>query len=94
VRAGNTLPIFLFMAGLFVVLEGPLGQPTTLGFAVIFAGLCLAARPTEGAPKAESELPNEDNTPPPARPMRRSIYAERLHGSANRSHPDHGPFDR
>jgi hypothetical protein len=94
VRAGNTLPIFLFMAGLFVVLEGPLGQSTTLGFAVIFAGLCLAARPLEGAPTAESELPNEDNRTPAPRPLRRSIYAERLHGAASRAHPDHGPLDR
>ncbi len=45
IRAGNTLPIFLFSAGLFVVLQGPFGQPTSLGFAVVFAGLCLAARP-------------------------------------------------
>ena len=44
VRAGNTLPIFLFMAGVFVILQGPFGQPTSLGFAVVFAGLCLAAK--------------------------------------------------
>ena len=39
IRAGNTLPIFLFSAGIFVVLQGPFGQPTSLGFAVVFAGL-------------------------------------------------------
>jgi hypothetical protein len=94
VRAGNTLPIFLFMAGLFVVLQGPFGQPTTLGFAVVFAGLCLAARPLESAPGAGPEVPNEGNSTPPPRRMRRSKYAERLHGSTNRSHPDHGPLDR
>jgi hypothetical protein len=94
VRAGNTLPIFLFMAGLFVLLQGPFGQPTTLGFAVVFAGLCLAARPLEGAPAAGSELPNEHNSTPPIRPMRRSRYAEQLHRPASRSHSDHDPSAR
>lgn len=94
VRAGNTLPIFLFMAGLFVVLQGPFGQPTSLGFAVVFAGLCLAARPLEHATEAGPDSPNDATSEPPPRPMRRSKYAERLHGSIGRSHPGHGPFDR
>lgn len=94
VRAGNTLPIFLFMAALFVVLQGPFGQPTTLGFAVIFAGLCLAAQQLEPATETESGSPNDTTSAPSPRPRRRSRYAERLHGSINRSYPGHGPFDR
>ncbi|HEY3662125.1 MAG TPA: hypothetical protein VGL24_03135 [Chthoniobacterales bacterium] len=91
IRAGNTLPIFLFSAGLFIFLQGPFGQPTSLGFAVAFASLCLAARPLEPKTEEALELPNE---PPQPRPMRRSQYAERLHGSSSRSRPGHGPFDR
>ena len=41
VRAGNTLPLLLFGAGVFTLLQGPFGQPTSLGFAVVFAGLAL-----------------------------------------------------
>lgn len=91
IRAGNTLPIFLFSAGIFVVLQGPFGQPTSLGFAMVFAGLCLAARPVEEKAEAVPESPDVSAAP---RPMRRSKYAERLHGSSSRSHPGHGPFDR
>ncbi|MEO7166287.1 MAG: hypothetical protein ABI787_01635 [Spartobacteria bacterium] len=92
VRAGNTLPLFLFSAGIFAVLQGPFGQATTLGFAVVFAGLCLAARPVETAAEGDSS-PNESLAEPP-RAMRRSVYAERLHGSSRRPLPSHGPFDR
>lgn len=94
VRMGNTLPVFLFMAGVFVVLQGPFGQPTSLGFAVVFAGLCLAARPPAPVAEDGSNSPNETTNEPPPRRMRRSRYAERLHGSINRSHPGHGSFDR
>ena len=94
IEAGNTLPIFLFSAGIFVVLQGPFGQPTSLGFAVVFAGLCLAARPLAAQTEATADSPNDDSESPPPRPMRRSTYAERLHGSISRSHPGHGPFDR
>jgi hypothetical protein len=90
IRAGNTLPIFLFSAGLFVVLQGPFGQPTSLGFAVVFAGLCLAARPLN----LTTDSPNDASSKPPPRPMRRSKYAERLHGSISPSRPGHDPFDR
>jgi len=96
VRLGNTLPLFLFSAGVFVMLQGPLGQPTTLGFAVVFMGLGLAARPKAPAlAEAMAEAPpNEPLSPPPRRTMRRSAYAERLHGAGPRRYPDHGPFDR
>jgi hypothetical protein len=94
VRAGNTLPIFLFMAGLFVVLQGPFGQPTSLGFAVVFAGLCFAARSLEPAPAERGERPDKVLTEPSRRVRGRSKYAERLHGSVNRSQTGHGAFDR
>ncbi len=93
IRAGNTLPIFLFMAGLFVILQGPFGQPTSLGFAVVFAGLCLAARPREELPPAATEPASVAKASPP-RVRGRSKYAERLHGSGRRSHSIHGSFDR
>jgi hypothetical protein len=94
VRFGNTLPLFLFSAGVFVMLQGPLGQPTTLGFAVVFVGLGLAARPKAPAlaDAAPEVLPKEPLPPPPRPPLRRSAYAERLHGPRN--YPDHGSFDR
>ncbi|MEO5717986.1 MAG: hypothetical protein ABIR29_05380 [Chthoniobacterales bacterium] len=90
IRAGNTLPIFLFSAGIFAILQAPFGQSTSLGFAMVFAGLCLAARPLEPKSEAVPESP-EELTP---RPMRRSKYAERLHDSSSRSHPGHGSSDR
>ncbi|MGI8889199.1 MAG: hypothetical protein ACR2G0_00230, partial [Chthoniobacterales bacterium] len=86
IRAGNTLPIFLFMAGIFVVLQGPFGQPTSLGFAVIFAGFCLAARPFDEVAPARAEL-TEETPRAPKRVRGRSKYAEALHGSISRSHP-------
>jgi len=93
VRKGNTLPFFLFAASAFIILQGPFGQPTSLGFAVALAGLTLAAKPVEEAPVEEpaSELVN----PPPIRVRRRSRYAERLHDSTSRSSSiHHGPLDR
>ena len=90
IRAGNTLPILLFSAGLFVVLQGPFGQPTSLGFAVIFAGLCLAARPLD----LTADSPNNTSKKPTPRPLRRSQYAARLHGTSSRSLSGHDPFDR
>jgi len=90
VRVGNTLPLFLFSAVVFILLQGPFGQPTSLGFAVVLTGLCLAAKPAE-------ELPASDPaeimaSPPPLRPRRRSKYAERLHSPANRSSSGHHGF--
>ena len=80
VRRDNPLPLFLFSAAFFALLEGPFGQPTSLGFAVALAGFALAARP-KGAeePPTESTEPEEQL---PRRIGRRSAYAERLHGGA------------
>lgn len=93
VREGNTLPLFLFSAGAFILLQGPFGQPTSLGFAVVLAGLCLAAKPIEEKP--EPEPPLDLINPAPIKVRRRSRYAERLHDATSRSGFDyHGPVDR
>jgi hypothetical protein len=69
------LPLLLFSTGFVVLLNGQLGQPTTLGFAVVLCGLCLASvRPREVAAAA----PVLSNVPPRIS-QSRSPYAERLH---------------
>jgi hypothetical protein len=93
VALGNTLPILLFGAAFFVLLEGPFGQPNSLGFAVVLAGLCLAARPAAKDADASAGPVNETLNEPP-RGLRRSAYAERLHGHGLRSHPNNGSLDR
>ena len=40
---GNILPLLLFAACCYLVVNGHLGRSTTLGFAVLGAGLCLGA---------------------------------------------------
>jgi hypothetical protein len=95
VRAGNTLPLLLFAAGVFVFLEGPFGQPTTLGFAVVLMGLAFAATPKDRVePEPESlPMPPPNELEPPMK-MRRSAYAERLHNPETRPQSNHGPVDR
>lgn len=57
----NTLPLLLFGAAGPLVLMGQIGQPTTLGFTVFGAGLCLAATRIERPPKTipAARLPTE-----------------------------------
>lgn len=70
----NILPFLLFSAGFVVLLNGQLGQPTSLGFAVLLNGLCLAS--------IRLDEPTAVSVTPPSRPRsRRSAYAERLHGA-------------
>src|SRR5262249_20219947 len=91
VRAGNTLPILLFGAGAFVFLQGPFGQPTTVGFAVILTGLAFAASSQARVePETEIGLKLEPNELVGQPKLRRSPYAERLHGPANNSHHSNG----
>jgi hypothetical protein len=91
-RRDNPLPLFLFSASFFALLEGPFGQPTTLGFAVALAGLALAARPrVEEVPTKKAD----EREKLPARRPRRSVYAERLHeGWQQETHLTHDPLDR
>jgi hypothetical protein len=86
---GNTLPLFLFSAGFFALLNGSFGQPTSLGFAVVLNGLCLAAMKGTLA----SAQPEQKKNRPIMRPVpSRSVYARRLH----RAEPDYtnGSLDR
>src|SRR6266480_1507385 len=72
---GEILPLLLFSATFLIILSGQLGQPTSLGFAVVFNGLCLAStRPGKIAP-----APVTLTTPRLIRG--RSAYADRLHGA-------------
>lgn len=77
-RRENMLPMMLFGGAAPVIYSGQFGQPTILGFAVLGAGLVLAAAqedaPAETAPAAPAQLP---------RVRSRSRYAEILHGRRN-----------
>jgi hypothetical protein len=73
----NVLPVFLFLVFAPLMLNGQFGQPTTLGFAVFGAGLCLAS--------ARQERESETLAAGPAATevvigrRGRSAYAEQLH---------------
>lgn len=43
IKRDNYLPIFIWGASSHIILWGPIGQPTTLGFFALGAGLCLAS---------------------------------------------------
>lgn len=79
----NPLPALVYCAALPQVLNGQLGVPTTLGFAVFTAGLVLAAA-VDDVVTVSGAAPSPQVQPPPC-PVRtirgRSEYAEMLHGS-------------
>ncbi len=94
VRRNNILPLLLFSSSGLPLLNGQLGPPTILGFAVFTTGLALAARNADD----ESELP-------PAVPLRsdrarsrivgrRSAYADRIHRLAAPNDQSNGSVDR
>ena len=90
---GETLPIMLFSAIFIALLNGQFGQPTILGFAVFFGGLCLAStKPGREVPLlASAKL----MAPPPESRIRgRSAYAARLHESDGRGTKTNGSTDR
>src|SRR4051812_16844312 len=82
-RRGELLPLLLFASGFLALLSGQFGQPTNLGFAAFLSGLCLAAGNTSDRPA----LPTIE-AEGPRRIARRSRYAEQMHGSVTRQHPD------
>jgi len=88
------LPILLFSSGFVGLLNGQLGQPTTLGFAVVLGGLCLAAtRGEEGESAADAPVTEQ----PVVKPLpRRSVHASRLYGPGSSPRRDHanGSVDR
>jgi hypothetical protein len=84
------LPLLLFSAGFIALLNGQLGQPTSLGFAVVLCGLCLAStRPRE----IIAEAPPSPSSIPPRIVHTRSPYAERLH-DAGPAAQTNGAVDR
>jgi len=89
----NLLPILLFGSGFVLLLNGQLGQPTTLGFAAFVNGLCLAAiRPR--LPDSSAIVPPMIDQPV-AKPLpRRSAFANRLHGPEIGAEHDNGSVDR
>ncbi len=92
---GQTLPLLLFMSGFVVLLNGQFGQPTSLGFAVVLNGMCLASMNPEVVP-AVAFAPEE--SPPPSRVRKivasRSPYAARLHDDAQTEPKPNGTADR
>lgn len=97
-RRGATLPILLFSAAFVVLLNGQLGQPTSLGFAVVISGLCLASmqKAKDKADGNSSLLTSESAIPAPApKPLpRRSPFASRLHDPNPDADQTNGSADR
>ena len=90
-KAGEVLSILLFSTAFLGVLNGQLGQPTTLGFTVVLAGLCLAAAKVGDLTNEEVEI-DEDTA---QRPLpRRSVFADRIHGRAHDTDHTNGSVDR
>ncbi len=90
-RRGVTMPIFLFSSGFFALLNGQLGQPTTLGFAVVLAGLCLASMQRASQVVEASAVATDVEARSPKPLPRRSVHASRLHdGAVNQNN---GPMD-
>ena len=87
----NLLPILLFGSAFVLLLNGQLGQPTTLGFAVILSGLCLAATHTR---VSDSPATDEIDKPLAKSLPRRSAYANRLHSPEIGVEHKNGSADR
>jgi hypothetical protein len=91
----ETLPIILFSASFFPLLIGQFGQPTILGFAVFFSGLCFASTNIDNN---TAEPARKKFIPPPPGPVAkvrgRSFYAEYLHGEKNGRPKSNGSADR
>ncbi len=90
---GETLPLLLFSAGFMNLLNGQFGQPTTLGFAVLLSGLCLASTNLGDEADAPAPAPGEATRRTEKIPGR-SPYATRLHGSNGGGTKSNGSFDR
>jgi hypothetical protein len=91
-RRGAILPVLLFSCSFLPLLNGQLGQPTSLGFTVFLSGLCLAAMRTT-QPLVPPVLP--DKTEPALKPLpRRSPYASRLYGPEAGADHTNGLADR
>jgi hypothetical protein len=92
-RRESLLPILIFSSGFAVLLNGQLGQPTTLGFAAFVNGLCLAATRPRVNDSTAITPPMTDE--PVAKPLpRRSAFASRLHGPEIGAEHNNGSVDR
>ena len=89
-KAGEVLSILLFSIVITGLPNGALGQPTTLGFTVVLAGLCLAATNFD---QAEDPDALEESVEPKRLP-RRSVFADRIHGPAAGTDHANGSVDR
>src|SRR4029077_19490457 len=88
---GETLSVMLFSATFVPLLDGQLGQPTILGFAALFGGLCLASTNVENT----SAVVEPAQPEAPARPIpSRSVYAARLHEAEESRSESNGSVDR
>jgi len=76
-KRDNPLPVLLFFNFAPLMLSGQFGQPTTLGFGVFGAGLCLAATRDEQSGASEADRPAAGL--PTTLRRGRSPYAEHLH---------------
>jgi hypothetical protein len=92
-KLGEVLQILLFFCAFLAVLNGQLGQPTTLGFTIVLAGLCLAAANPGEEPTPEDEEETEEGVEPKPLP-RRSAFADRIHNASRRTDHTNGSVDR
>ena len=92
-RRGAILPILLFSCSFVPLLNGQLGQPTSLGFAVFLSGLCLAAIQRKEPGAAALPLGAVKTLAPKPMP-RRSEYASRLHDPRVGAEQPNGFADR
>lgn len=92
-KLGEVLPILLFFCTFLAVLNGQLGQPTTLGFTIVLAGLCLAATNLGEEPTPGDEDETEEGIESKPLP-RRSVFADRIHSASPRTDHTNGSVDR
>ena len=91
---GSILPTLLFSAGFLALANGQFGQPTSLGFAVVLNGFCLAVIQSKRTGEESGVTLTGMKHHPPKRILRRSEYASRLHGPDIASDRTNGSLDR
>jgi hypothetical protein len=76
-RNGNILPLLLFGSCSWLIFNGQYGQATTVGFAVLTAGLCLASQNGDTPMSQQLAASGQKNLI-----RSRSKYAEFLYGNS------------
>src|SRR5438270_1305500 len=92
-KRDSLLPILLFGCSGVVLLNGQLGQPTTLGFVVLLNGLCLASTRPRVIDSSAIAPPVTDELAVKPLP-RRSVFANRLHSPGIGAEQNNGSADR